>query len=283
MGCAESVNEIDTELTLQDYVWKNGSISKNNALLSKFKNYFEYLSLNEIVQILSAPERDKSIDESKSYWDEIALYKFEIILKKKILEHPLLENTCENNQEDANTFVEVFKKIFEFIHKVFRKPLYSEIFGKKLPKNEMNTVVRLAILPIALLYCGHTSNRTKLTYFFNLLSENGKLSLSNDLRIFLLMMIYIPTNLTCISLHEASKNCRNLEKDMDEFLRVYDIYSKDDCFNACQRFIDKLFGKENPNSVSFSFKEFEDAMNNHGLEYIFSVNGIRVDLEENNK
>lgn len=283
MGCTESTNEIDTELTLQDYVWKSQSTSKNSVLLNKFKNYFGYLSLNELVQILTSPEKEKSIDESRSYWDEVAVYKFSIILKKKILEHPLLENTYENNQDEANTFVEIFLKLLEFISTVFRKPLYSDIYGKKFPKNEMKTVVKLSILPIALLYCGHTSNRTKLSYFFNLLSDNGKLSMSNDLKIFLLMLIYIPTNLTCISMYEASSNCRSLEKDKDEFLKMYDVYSKDDCFRASQRFLDKLFGTQNPNSVSYSFQEFEDVFNKNQLNYIFSVEGIRLDLDENNK
>ncbi len=282
MGCTESTNEIDTELTLQDYVWKSQSTSKNSVLLNNFKNYFGYLSLNELVQILTSPEKEKSIDESRSYWDEVAVYKFSIILKKKILEHPLLENTYENNQEEANTFVEIFLKLLEFVSTVFRKPLYSDIFGKKFPKNEIKTVVKLSILPIAFLYCGHTSNRTKLSYFFNLLSDNGKLSMSNDLRIFLLMLIYIPTNLTCISMYEASANCRSLEKDKDEFLKMYDVYSKDDCFRASQRFLDKLFGTENPNSVSYSFQEFEDVFNKNQLNYIFSVEGIRMDLDENN-
>lgn len=282
MGCTESTNEIDTELTLQDYVWKSQSTSKNSVLLNNFKNYFGYLSLNELVQILTSPEKEKSIDESRSYWDEVAVYKFSIILKKKILEHPLLENTYENNQEEANTFVEIFLKLLEFVSTVFRKPLYSDIFGKKFSKNEIKTVVKLSILPIAFLYCGHTSNRTKLSYFFNLLSDNGKLSMSNDLRIFLLMLIYIPTNLTCISMYEASANCRSLEKDKDEFLKMYDVYSKDDCFRASQRFLDKLFGTENPNSVSYSFQEFEDVFNKNQLNYIFSVEGIRMDLDENN-
>lgn len=276
--CQAPQNEIDQELIVQDLAFESFRGVNDQYFLFDKKNYIQYLTLSDMLQFIYSIAPEETRD--KSYLDIVSVNKLPILLKNKILKHPLV---VDNVNEDDNTykvFVPCFNRSFSFIYKNYKK-IHKDIYGSKWDKKD--GIPKLCMLSYAFQSTGSTTmNRYKVNIMFNIFAEQGELKYdSKDFRVFLYFMFVNSTNVALLSLDEVAQEDENVRKQFPEevFLKIYSVYETKDSQEAVEEYLNSLFN----GNKSLTYSDFEKNLMDKKLYYIFSPSGVRNYLETRNQ
>lgn len=280
--CAQSLNEIDKELIIKDISFKDQSSVNDKYFINERKNYLQYLTLSEILQFIYNinPEADSVHQGKKSYYAEVAVYKFPLLLKNKLMYHPLVIHHINNDDKTFKLFDTFCSKMFENIYKNY-KSLYKSLYDEKLRQNT-EKLPKLAILPMAFQWAGEgTPNKLKLHILFNLFCDDGELKAdSKDFYIFVYFMFVMPTNISLLTLNEMAEEDEEVRKVLseDDFLTMYNAYETKDSRHATEAYIKDLF----EDSATLNYQDFEKRITEKNLSFIFSFSATRAHLDFRN-
>lgn len=280
--CAKvEMNEISEELTIPDLEFDTFH-GKNDSYFRPFEkqaNFFSYLMLHEYVQILYSFSGDTDKKENKSYMNELSETKFPVFLNKKLLQHPLVSEAANKNEDGFDIFNTISNYLFKYVYKNYKSE-HHKIYGRKLTQKE-KLIPKICLLPFGFLYCSNTPNRTKIHFMFNLLNKKGRLARTEDLSIFVYSMLVIPSNVSIVSINDVCKENEDLRKNMpiEKFFQLYEQYEVKDCIVLTGRWIEDVFAGEE----SLVYSAFERNIMEKRLYWIFTPTGIRYTLEEFHK
>jgi hypothetical protein len=276
--CQAPQNEVDHELIVQDLKFDSFRGINDQYFIIDNKNYIQYLTLSDMLQFIYSIVPDET--KEKSYLDVVPINKLPILLKNKILKHPLVIDHVNEDDKNHKVFVPFFGKSFKFILKNYKK-IHKEIYGNKWENKD--AIPKLSILTYAFQLTGNnTLNRYKVNIMFNIFAEQGELKRNNkDLKVFLYFMFVNSTNVALLTLDEIAQEDEDVRKQIPEevFLKIYSVYETKDSQEAVEEFINKLFG----DSSSLTYSDFEKNLMDNKLYYIFSNSGVRNYLENRNQ
>jgi hypothetical protein len=276
--CQAPQNEVDNELLVQDLKFDSFRGINDQYFIIDKKNYIQYLTLSDMLQFIYSIVPD--ITKDKSYLDVVPINKLPILLKNKIIKHPLVIDHVNEDDRSHKVFVPFFSKSFKFIFKNYKK-IHKDVHGKKW--DIQDSIPKLCILPYAFqLTDNNTLNRYKVNIMFNIFAEQGELKKNNlDFKIFLYFMFVISTNVALLTLDEIAQEDEDVRKQIPEevFLKIYSVYETKDSQEAVEEFLNSLFGDKS----SLVYSDFEKSLMDNKLYYIFSNSGVRNYLENRNQ
>lgn len=276
--CQAPLNEVDQELIVQDLKFESFRGVNDQYFIIDKKNYIQHLTLSDMLQFIYSIIPDET--KEKSYLDVVPTNKLPILLKNKILKHPLVIDHVNEDDSSHKVFVPFFGKSFNFIYKNYKK-IHKDIYGSKWEKKD--SIPKICILPYAFQLTGNnTLNRYKVNIMFNIFAEQGELKKNNkDLKVFLFFMFVNSTNVALLTLDEIAQEDENVRKQIPEevFLKIYSVYETKDSQEAIEEFLNKLFGT----SSSLNYSDFEKNLMDNKLYFIFSNSGVRSYLENRNQ
>lgn len=273
--CQAPLHEVDKELIIVDLKFDNFSSKNDKYFLNEKANYINYLNLSDMLQFIYSIPADSS-NHSRSYLDEVAVSKLGILIRNKIIRHPLIYSHVNEDDKGYKVFLSYFSKSHKFTYKNY-KSYFKTLYNQKLQQQE-ETFPKICLFPLAFQFSGNNLNRYKVNIMFNLLAEDGVLkSNSMDLKLFLYFMFVFCTNITLLALDEVAQEDDEVRKAIPEedFLNVYKVYETKDSVEAVDEFINTLFGTRK----ELNYSDFEKSLLDNKLYYIFSSSGTRHYLE----
>ena len=288
MGCCEKKTERqndfcpnEKEIKFLDYKSTYGDLLE---IIDRTYNFFTYIPLIEFMNLLEFCTSETSTMEFQGKFrnnfsskDEflsqnMALEDFQSFIENKILKTSALNDILEKNNEQISIFKEAFIEIF--------RSLLLKL-GQNYPERQFETISKRDLVSIGLLFCD-SNNIDKIKVFFDIFkNENEEFVSTPELNEFL-MCSFLISSYCMIS---ARKKANNQHPDVselkkDELLDMLKISELKDSQNLLQVFNNNFF-KTKTNYTWDEFKTlFEDKST--GFGWIFSSNGIRKKLEENN-
>ena len=288
MGCCEKKTERqndfcpnEKEIKFLDYKSTYGDLLE---IIDRTYNFFTYIPLIEFMNLLefctgetSTMEFQGKFRNNFSSKDEflsqnMALEDFQSFIENKILKTSALNDILEKNNEQISIFKEAFIEIF--------RSLLLKL-GQNYPERQFETISKRDLVSIGLLFCD-SNNIDKIKVFFDIFkNENEEFVSTPELNEFLMCLFLIPS----YCMISARKKANNQHPDVpelkkDELLNMLKISELKDSQNLLQVFNNNFFQTK----TNYTWDEFKTLFEDKstGFGWIFSSNGIRKKLEENN-
>jgi hypothetical protein len=263
------------------------SLCKYYKKMEKDYNLLKYFQLHEFVLILTLfhvePKVDpfkKDLIEKKESKQEMNKEEFTVFLENKILKNFLVSFIMNDREDDIQLFKDYAKFLFDSLIECEKDYWRIKNPGIKLKKGYILSLKKIHILPMGLLYCC-SSNISKIDMIFELFSNTDReFELSEDFENFLFYLFITPSS---CSLRALKLIAQNFPKKLEEispgdYTQRSDALEISDIIRLKDKFLNDFFkGK-----TKISRKEFEDNFRNEDFGWIFSTNGIRLFLENNN-
>ena len=202
----------------------------------------------------------------------MAVEEFQSFIENKILKTSALNDILEKNNDQISIFKEAFIEIY---HALLLK------LGQNNPEKQFESISKRDLISIGLLYCD-SNNIDKIKVFFDIFkNENEEFLSTPELNEFLMCLFLIPS----YCMISARKKANNQHPDVpelkkDELLNMLKISELKDSQNLLQVFNNNFFQTK----TNYTWEEFKALFvdKSTGFGWIFSSNGIRKKLEENN-
>jgi hypothetical protein len=263
------------------------SLCKYYKRVEKDYNIFKYFQLQEFVLLLTLfhvdPKADpykKDVIAKSECKQEMNKEEFTVFLENKILKNYLLICIMNEKEDDIQLFKDYAKLLFESLIECEKDHWRIKNPGAKLKKGHIVSVKKNYILPMGLLYCS-SSNISKIDMLFELFSNsNREFELSEDLENFLFYLFITPSS---CSLRALKVIAEKFPKKLDgispgDYTQKSDALEITDIIRLKDIFITNFFKGKN----LISRREYEEKFKNEDFGWIFSPNGIRLFLENNN-
>ena len=288
MGCCEKKTERqndfcpnEKEIKFLDYKSTFGDLLE---IIDRTYNFFTYVPLIEFINLLEFYNSKTSTEEFQGKFrndfsskDEflsqnLAVEEFQSFIENKILKTTTLNDILEKNNDQISIFKEAYIEIF---HALLLK------LGQNYPEKQFETITKRDLICFGLLYCD-SNNIDKIKVFFDIFkNENEEFLSTPELNEFLMCLFLIPS----YCMVSARKKAHNQHPDVpelkkDELLNMLKISELKDSQNLLQVFNNNFFQTK----TNYTWDEFKTLFvdKNTGFGWIFSSNGIRKKLEENN-
>ena len=288
MGCCEKKTERqnyfcpnEKEIKFLDYKSTFGDLLE---IIDRTYNFFTYVPLIEFMNLLEFYTSKTSTEEFQGKFrndfsskDEflaqnMAVEEFQSFIENKILKTSALNDILEKNNDQISIFKEAFIEIF---HALLLK------LGQNNPDKQFEAISKRDLISIGLLYCD-SNNIDKIKVFFDIFkNENEEFVSTPELNEFLMCLFLIPS----YCMISARKKANNQHPDVpelkkDELLNMLKISELKDSQNLLQVFNNNFFQTK----TNYTWEEFKALFvdKSTGFGWIFSSNGIRKKLEENN-
>ena len=266
----------EKEINFKSYQSKNDKYFES---IEKKYNVLTYIKLIDFMNLLSDFSIEKSTVRSES---SRTLFNYDSTFLNETLHseefQSFLENqilkvvSFENDEELTSIFKDVFINIFKALIDKLSQHLNKDIEGAITKRN---------LIPLGLIFC-HSSNIDKIKLFFDIFSNEEKQFISsNELNDFLVCLFLIPSY--CIL--KARKVVGSTHEKIgalntSEITEIVETCELKDIENLMKLINEKLFN----NKSGYEWEEFKMLFENEnsGLGWIFSSQGIRKKLEENN-
>ena len=247
-------------------------------------NFFTYISLIEYMNLLESfsIETSTSPFEGKMRNDfsskdqfltqTLNVDEFHSFIENKLLKISSLTDTIEKNTEQISIFKDAFLEIFNSLL-LKLKQNYTD--------KEFDSISKRDLITIGLLFCD-SNNIDKIKVFFDIFkNEEGKFVPTPELDEFLLCSFLI-SSYCMISARKKVTN-ENLQipaLEKEDLLKMVKVSELKDSQNLLKIFNENFFKSNN----NYNWEEFKNLFSNKntGFGWIFSSNGIRQKLEENN-
>ena len=288
MGCCEKKTERqndfcpnEKEIKFLDYKSTFGDLLE---IIDRTYNFFTYVPLIEFMNLLEFYTSKTSTEEFQGKFrndfsskDEflsqnMAVEEFQSFIENKILKTSALNDILEKNNDQISIFKEAFIEIY---HALLLK------LGQNNPDKQFEAISKRDLISIGLLYCD-SNNIDKIKVFFDIFkNENEEFVSTPELNEFLMCLFLIPS----YCMISARKKTNNQHPDVpelkkDELLNMLKISELKDSQNLLQVFNNNFFQTK----TNYTWEEFKALFvdKSTGFGWIFSSNGIRKKLEENN-
>ena len=261
--------------------------SSNNDLLEIIDltyNFFTYIPLKEYLNLLEFYSVEKATDEFEgemrinfSFKDEflsqtLTSVEFQNFIENKIIKVSGLTEIIETRKDQVSTFKDAFVEIFNSLLLKLKQ---------NYPDKELNSISKRDLISIGLLFCD-ANNIDKMKILFDIFKgENEEFASSEELNEFLLCSFLISSYCMISARKKASNFNENIPAlNKDELLKILTVSELKDSQNLLKIFNESFFQKKQ----SYTWDEFKALFENKktGFGWIFSSNGIRKKLEENN-
>ena len=288
MGCCEKKTERqndfcpnEKEIKFLDYKSTFGDLLE---IIDRTYNFFTYVPLIEFMNLLEFYTSKTSTEEFQGKFrndfsskDEflsqnMAVEEFQSFIENKILKTSVLNDILEKNNDQISIFKEAFIEVY---HALLLK------LWQNNPEKQFESISKRDLISIGLLYCD-SNNIDKIKVFFDIFkNENEEFVSTPELNEFLMCLFLIPS----YCMISARKKANNQHPDVpelkkDELLNMLKISELKDSQNLLQVFNNNFFQTK----TNYTWEEFKALFvdKSTGFGWIFSSNGIRKKLEENN-
>ena len=247
-------------------------------------NFFTYISLIEYMNLLEyytvetstiafeGNMRNNFSSNDKFLTQTLTIDEFQSFIENKILNISVLTDIIEKNNEQISIFKGAFIEIFNSLLLKLKQ---------NYPDKEFESISKRDLIAIGLLYCD-SNNIDKIKVFFDIFkNENQKFTSTPELDEFLLCLFLISSYCMISARKKASSDNSQIPVlNKEDLIKMINVSELKDCQNLIKIFNENFF-KKNDN---YSWEEFKTLFvnKNTGFGWIFSSNGIRLKLEENN-
>ena len=270
----------EKEITFLDYKSTNNDILE---IIDRTYNFFTFIPLIDFMNLLefftsqtSTSDFEGKMRTNFSSKDEfltqtLAVEEFQNFIEEKILKASGPKNT-EENKEQISIFKQAFVEIYNSLLLKLRQ---------NYPDKQFESISKRDLITIGLLYCD-SNNIDKIKVFFDIFKdENEEFTSTLELNEFLMCLFLIPSYCMISARKKASNNNSQIpEISKEDLIKMLKISELKDSQNLLQIFNANFFQKK----ANLTWDEFKALFENKntGYGWIFSSNGIRKKLEENN-
>ena len=246
-------------------------------------NFFTYISLIEYMNLLEAFSIETSTEPFEgrlrnnfSSADEflnqtLTIDEFHSFIENKILKISSLTDTVEKKNEQITIFKEAFLEIF--------KSLILKL--KQNFDREVDSITKRDLIAIGLLFCD-SNNIDKIKVLFDIFKNNKEEFITTpELDEFLLCLFLISSYCMVSARKKVSNDNSGIPAlSKEDLIKMLNVSELKDSQNLVSYFNENFFKKQ----LYYTWDEFKTLFENKntGFGWIFSSNGIRKKLEENN-
>lgn len=270
----------EKEINFLDYESSNYDLLE---VIDKTYNFFTYISLLEYINLLEfytienstlpfeGEMRTNFSSKDEFLSQNLSVEEFQNFIENKILKVTVISNMKEIKDEQISTFKDAFIEIFNSLLLKL-----GQNYDKKF-----ESISKRDLISIGLLFCD-SNNIDKIKVFFDIFKdENEEFISTPELNEFLLCLFLI-SSYCMISARKKSSNY-NTEipaLNKEQLVKLLTVSELKDSQNLLQLFNANFFQKKQ----NYTWDEFKHLFENksNGFGWIFSSNGIRKKLEENN-
>ena len=247
-------------------------------------NFFTYISLIEYMNLLESftvetstspfegKMRNNFSPKDKFLTQDLNVDEFQSFIENKILKISVLVDTNEKNSDQISIFKEAFLEIFNSLLLKLKQ---------NYPDKESDSISKRDLISIGLLFCD-SNNIDKIKVFFDIFkNEDEKFTSKPELDEFLLCLFLISSYCMVSARKKVSNDNSKIPALNKEYLiKMISVSELKDSQNLVKIFNENFF----KDSSNYNWEEFKNLFKNKnsGFGWIFSSNGIRQKLEENN-
>lgn len=252
-------------------------------IIDRRYNFFTYISLIEYMNLLESFSIETSTEpfEGKmrndfSSKDEflnqtLTVDEFHSFIENKILKISTLTDTIEKKNEQITIFKEAFIEIFNSLLLKLKQNFDKEV----------DSITKRDLIAIGLLFCD-SNNIDKIKVLFDLFkNEKDEFISTPELEEFLLCLFLISSYCMVSARKKASNDNSEIPSlNKEDLVKMLKVSELKDSQNLIKVFNESFFQKK----LYYTWDEFKTLFENKntGFGWIFSSNGIRKKLEENN-
>ena len=287
MGCKICEKKIKSEndfcpdekdIKFLDYKSTNGDLLE---VIDRTYNFFTYVSLKEYLNLLETYTVENSnipfegkmrIDFSSNddFLNQLlTVDEFHNFIENKIVKASSLSETLEKKNEQVSTFKEAFIEIFNSLLLKL-----GQHYDKKI-----DTLSKRDLISVGLLFCD-ANNIDKVKVLFDIFKDDkGEFVSSPELNEFLMCLFLISSYCMISARKKASNNNSQIPAlQKDDLVNMLKVSELKDAQNLLKIFNENFFKKTN-----YGWNEFKTLFEDKdsGFGWLFSSNGIRKKLEEN--
>lgn len=265
----------EAEINFKIYQSKN---DKYFEPIERRYNLLTFVKLSEFMNLLSDFSIEKSTVHSESsstllsfensYNEVLHVEEFQSFLENKISKIGNFENDEELTSISNDVFINIFKAL-------------TEKLSQHLNVDNEGAIIKKNIIPIGLLFC-HSSNIDKIKLFFDIFANEEKQFVSsNDLNRFLVCLFLIPSYCMLKARKIVGSNHQKIGAlSSTEITEIVQTCELKDIENLMKLTNEQLFN----NKSGYDWEEFKTLFKDekNGYGWMFSPQGIRRQLEENN-
>lgn len=260
--------------------------SKSDKFLSPLEetnNCLNYMTLPDYANLLdnftleNATLSFEGIPKTKySYKDEFLVYElfpesFQSFIQNKVIKDNNVVNSLDDDEDKKQIFIEYTQELYKALQLKLNKGI-----------NRLN-IYKKDVLPLGMLYTQST-NVGKMRLFFDLFkNENEEFCKSEELNEYLLSSFLLASYCNLSAKNKIAKSKKSIgEVNLNELTEYIKTSEFKDCQALVQYFNDNFFA----NKSSYNWEEFKSKFGGKDTKdnfaWIFSAQGTRQKMEENN-
>ena len=270
----------EKEIAFKDYYTQNDEALyevESNQNFLKYISLYEYLNLLDSFTVENSTIKtelpNKLIFSSKDefFQKDMSIEEYQCFIENKIFKLDEISELAESNELSATIFKQICIEFYRALELKLRQNYES---------NDNVVIRRKNLIPLGLIFC-HCNNIEKIKLFFDLFkNENEEFCKSDELDNFMLTDFLTGSYCLISAKNKIGKNFDTIpELKRDELIKLVNCAELKDNQNLLKVFNESFFTKE-----KFTWLEFKQKFENkeNGFGWIFSSQGIRRKLEENN-
>ena len=276
----EKKEEDKKEIAFKDYYTQNDEALyevESNQNFLKYISLYEYLNLLDSFTVENSTIKtelpNKLIFSSKDefFQKDMSIEGFQSFIENKIFNLKDIKNIIGNNETTASIFKQICIEIYRALELKLKQHYDS---------NDDIVIKKKNLIPLGLLFC-NCNNIEKIKLFFDLFkNENEEFCKSYELDIFMLTDFLTGSYCLIRARNEIREKFDTIPKLKPyELLKLFSCAELENNQNLLEVFNETFFTKKKLTWLEFKQK-FENPEN--GFGWIFSSQGIRRKLEENN-
>ena len=270
----------EKEIKFLDYKSTNNDFLE---IIDRTYNFFTYIGLKEYMNLLEAYTVENStipfegemrinFSSKDSFLTQVlSVDEFRNFIENKILKVSSISDMVESKNDQISTFKEAFIEIFNALLLKLGQNYEKQYEG----------ISKRDLISIGLLFCD-SNNIDKIKVFFDIFKDDKEEFVSTpELNEFLICLFLIPSYCMISARQKANNNNPNIPAlNKDDLINMLKVSELKDSQNLLKVFNENFFQKK----TNYNWNEFKTLFEGKekGFGWIFSSNGIRKKLEENN-